>query len=174
MKWTSTVLVTAALVLGWGCNGRPSSTWLSQPQFTIGLWEVYHDPFLLGHELVWIRQAVAAHIALSESTLPAPWQGSAPRWRAKGLPYIVPKIYVYDAKVARLNSPIRIGVHAYADFKREEVHCVQGFKLAMPGLAAAIHQLRLGPDVWHQDPALGWSLLFPAQDRLVDLLERTR
>ena len=167
------MVAIVAMCFATSCNGRPSSSWLTQPQFTVGVWEVHHPFDLKAHELAWIRQSIAAHIYLSQRTLPTSPNNLAPRWIAK-LPNTTPKIYVYDQKVKALNSPIRIGVTAYADFRREQIHCVLGQKVSMPGLAAAVHQLRVGPDPWHQDLALGWGLLFPAQDALVDGFIKSR
>ena len=93
---------------------------------------------------------------------------------SKGLPYTKPKIYFYSEKVQYLNSPIRIGVKAYADFKKEEVHAVVGYKLSCPGLARAIHQLRCGPDPWEQDASFGWHFLIPSQKKLVEAFEKHR
>ena len=171
MKWTRWV---AALVLVLSaCEGRPSSSWLAQPQFTVGSWDIHHPPDLAAHELGWIRQSVTLHIALSQRTVPISTAVGCARWVSK-LPHVRPKIFVYDRKVVALNSPTHIGVTAYADFRREQVHCTLGQKISMPGLAAAVHQLRTGPDPWHQDASLGWSVLFPAQDQLVDYFRRAR
>lgn len=155
------------------CNGRPTSNWLSSPQFSVGPWDVFHDPSLDVTQINYVRDSVARHIALSESTLARPPGYLAPRWSAV-VPYTRPKIYLYSERVKLLNSPIRIGVLAYADHRRVEVHAVVGYKFTTPGLARAVHQLREGPDPWEQDAALGWSVLIPNQVALVDLLERSR
>ena len=166
------------------CNGRPSSTWTSNPQFTVGVWEIYHDPHFTVQQMNWIRTSVYRHIALSEAMYRSPTypgQGSgvgqemAPRWWFnKPRPYTTPKIYVYNQKVKYLNSPIKVGVTAYAKFNREEVHCTMGNKLTMPGLATAVHQLRCGPDPWQQDLTLNWPNLITYEAALVSTLEKSR
>ena len=167
------MVAIVAMCFATSCNGRPSSSWLTQPQFTVGVWEVHHPFDLKAHELGWIRQTIALHIAISERTIPTNRAVGCARWVSR-FPHTRPKIYVYDRKVKALNSPTHIGVTAYADMRREQVHCVLGRKVSMPGLAAAVHQLRTGPDPWHQDAALGWSVLFPAQDALVDGFIKSR
>lgn len=158
------------------CNGRPESNWLTTPQFTYnGIWDVYHDPNLSGTELVWINQSVALHVALSEGVFSFPYFGArAPRWHKVGGGFVKPKIYFYNKKVQYLNSPIKIGVKAYADFQKEEVHAVVGHKFSCPGLARAVHQLRCGPDPWEQDTNFSWPILISNQDILVDTLEKYR
>ena len=158
------------------CNSRPTSLWPTTPQFVHNnIWEIYHDPGLTGTQLLWIRQSLRAHVSLSDTTYFWPVSGSrAPRWMSRGTPYTKPKIYFYNEKVQYLNSSIRIGVKAYADFKKEEVHAVVGHKFSCPGLARAVHQLRCGPDPWEQDPSFNWQLLITQQNQLVKAFEKHR
>jgi hypothetical protein len=165
-------LLLAALV---SCNGRPDNHWTGSPQFTYnGIWDVYHDPRLSVLEMTWIRQSVMDHVLLSETTVSSPYNNRAPRW-VNSLPWTKPKIYIYGPKRQYLNSPIRIGVKAYADFQEESVHCVMGHKVTLPGLARAVHSLRVGRhDPWEQDAMLNWPLLIANQTTLVTTLERSR
>lgn len=164
------LLAALVVVLAFaGCGGRPDSTWPARPQFRVGVWDVYHDTRIAPHEAAWLRATVAEHIALSNRTTPTPQANRAPHWTAKGPPYVQPAIRVYASDVHYLNSPIRVGVTAYADNVREEVHATMGAggRVHCPGLAVAVHSLRVGrADPWRQDAALGWSVLFPAQARL--------
>ena len=156
-----------------GCNTKKDK-WLTQPHFIYnGIWEVYHHPHLSHKELLWVRQSVAMHVRLSETTATTPFGNRAPRW-VSYIPWTKPRIYIHGPRIKYLNSPIRIGVHSYADFKREAVHVVMGNKGTLPGLSRAVHQLRVGPDVWEQNAFLGWSLLIPNEALLVSTLEKIR
>ena len=156
------------------CKGKPSTAWSARPQFTSGRWDVYHPLGLSAPEQAWIRDSIAGHIYLSESTARTATHPHAPRWvSVPGRP-IRPRIYVHARKIKHLNSPHRIGVRAYADFGEEAVYATLGDKASLPGLAAAVHQLRCGPDVYHQDATLGWALLLPGQDAMVRAWIRSR
>ena len=170
------------------CDGRPKSNWPLRPQFRVGDWEVYHPTDFSIQERNWVRISVAEHIRISETYLLTPRLGglsggvwvtgkqAAVRWWFNKNPnkYITPKIYIYGRKVNFLNSPVRVGVRAYADFKEEKIHCVMGNKLSLPGLAIAVHQLRGGPDLWHQDASLLWPAVFQKDSELVLKIEKNR
>lgn len=169
-----TRLLVIAVLLLVSCDDRPPTSWTTQPQWTYKGWDVHYPMDLNIHELVWVRDSIASHMDLSEGLLWHPGAGNHPaRWSTP--PGVTPRIWVYDRAVTHLNSPIRIGVPAYCDHKRQEIHATMGPKLSMPGLARAIHHLRADkPDPWEQDPMLGWAALIQNETQLVDHLYKTR
>ena len=154
----------AALV---ACGDRRDAYFPSRATSRIGPWDVYLDTRLTTQERTWALSSLAQHLSLSVSIYGQPY---AIRWSSRG---ITPRIFVYRGGV--LNSPRRIGVLGYADFRAESIHVVLGFKATTPWACRAAHMLRNDPpDPWYANPSYRWPAVIAQEARLVAQLEAAR
>ena len=162
MKIVSALLLASLLLLG--CNNKGAGTFSTRRSFSTGPFDVYIALGYLPLEEYQIREAVREHV--QEYTI-SPFKGGP--WK-----FTKARIYIADRKIKYLNSPYRVGVVGYVDFKRNSVVVVAGYKNTVPALFRELHQLQRGPDPYAQDPLLRWGAVASVGSRIVADLEAKR
>ena len=162
MKIVSALLLASLLLLG--CNNKGAGTFSSRRSFSTGPFAVHIALGYLPLEEYQIREAVREHV--QEYTVSGfkggPWK------------FTKAQIMIAGPKIKYLNSPHRIGVEGYVDFKQMRVVVVAGYKNTVPTLFRELHQLQRGPDPYAQDPLLMWGAVASVGSRIVAGLEAKR